>query len=159
MIYAVTDPRLTSLFHDVRLERTYVHYPTGFELLAAETPARLTLPLQQWLPARYAASFTWPVPDRRVERDDDGITHYTTSRRVDEPFIATVSSDMAWVVASFTRSTGNVWSNPELTCQHVDPQTPLAPGGTAVTEMKILVLRGSLRSAFQHMLQQRDALH
>src|SRR5215475_13564096 len=25
MIYAVTDPRLTSMFHDVRLERTYVH--------------------------------------------------------------------------------------------------------------------------------------
>ncbi len=158
MIYAVTDPRLTSLFHDVRLERTYVHYPTGFELLAAETPARLTLPLQRWLPARYLASYTWPVPDQRVERRDDGITYYNTTRRIDAPFIATLSSDAAWVVASFARTTGNVWSNPELTCQHVDPQTTLAPGATAVTEMKLLVLRGSLPSAFQSMLQQRDSL-
>src|SRR5262249_5625369 len=41
MIYAVTDPRLTSLFHDVRLERTYVHHTGGFDLLASETPSRL----------------------------------------------------------------------------------------------------------------------
>ena len=159
MIYAVTDPRLTSLFHDVRLERTYVHYASGLELLGAETPARLTVPLEQWLPARYLASFTWPVPPQRVERREDGITYYHTTRRVDEPFIATVSSDTAWVVASFTRSTGNVWSNPALTCQHVDPQTALPPGATAVTEIKLLVVRGSLRSAFQQMLLQRHLLH
>jgi len=40
----------------------------------------------------------------------------------------------------------------------VDPQTKLAPGETAVTEMKILVLRGSLREAFQRMQRQRDSL-
>jgi hypothetical protein len=39
MIYAVTDPRLTSIFHDVRLERTDVHHAGGFDLLASETPA------------------------------------------------------------------------------------------------------------------------
>ena len=44
MIYAVTDPRLTSVFHDVRLERTYVHHTEGFDLLASETPDRLTIP-------------------------------------------------------------------------------------------------------------------
>ena len=98
------------------------------------------------------------MPTQRVDRREDGITYYNTSRRIDAPFIATVSSDAAWVVASFARTTGNVWSNPELTCQHVDPQTTLAPGATAVTEMNILVLRGSLPSAFQHMLQQRDSL-
>src|SRR5262249_20922742 len=43
MIVAVTDPRLTAFLHDVRLERTYVHYATGLQLLAADTPARLTL--------------------------------------------------------------------------------------------------------------------
>ena len=41
MIYAVTDPRLTSIFHDVRLERTYVHDKNGFDLLASETPTGL----------------------------------------------------------------------------------------------------------------------
>jgi hypothetical protein len=159
MIYAVTDPRLTSLFHDFRLERTYVHYPTGLELLAAETPGRLTMPLQQWLPARYLAAFTWPVPDRLTDRRADGITYYNTSRPVDEPFIATVSTDSAWVVASFTRTTGNVWSNPELTCQHVDPQTTLASGATAVTEIKLLVLHASLLSAFNQALAERNSLH
>ena len=65
MIYAPTDPRLTSMFHDVRLERTYVHHKDGFDLLASETPSRLTIPLDQWLPARYLASYTWPIPPKK----------------------------------------------------------------------------------------------
>jgi len=158
MIYAVTDPRLTSFLHDPRLERTYVHHADGFELLASEMPSRLTMPLTEWLPARYLASFTWPVPAQRVQRQADGITRYYKSRAVDEPFIATRSTDGAWVVASFTRETGNVWSNPELTCQHVDPQTSLAPGQHAILELKILILRGSVDDAFQRMRQQRQSL-
>jgi hypothetical protein len=158
MIYAVTDPRLTSIFHDVRLERTYVHHPDGFDLLAAETPNRLTMPLDQWLPCRYLASFTWPVPAERVERRGDGITYYNASRAVDQPFLATLSTDRQWVVASFSRETGNVWSNPELTCQHVDPQTPLPPRQDATPEIKILILRGSLDEALQRVLQQRGSL-
>jgi hypothetical protein len=158
MIYAVTDPRLTSTFHDVRLERTYVHHADGFELLASESPGRLTMPLDQWLPARYLASFTWPVPALRIERRTDGITYYNKSRPVDQPFIATLSADSAWVVASFAREAGNVWSNPELTCQHVDPQTSLAPRGRATLEMKILVLRGSLDEALRRARSQRASL-
>ena len=158
MIYAVTDPRLTSIFKDVRLERTYVHHASGFELLASETPSRLTLALDQWLPARYLASFTWPVPVQRVERRADGITYYNKSRAVDQPFIATLSADRSWVVASFTNKTGNVWSNPELTCQHVDPQVSLAAGGQAVLEMKILILRGSLDEAFKRAIRQHKSL-
>ena len=158
MIYAVTDPRLTSTFHDVRLERTYVHHADGFELLASESPGRLTMPLDQWLPARYLASFTWPVPALRIERRTDGITYYNKSRQVDQPFIATLSADSAWVVASFAREAGNVWSNPELTCQHVDPQTSLAPRGRATLEMKILVLRGSLDEALRRARSQRASL-
>ena len=158
MIYAVTDPRLTSIFHDTRLERTYVHHASGFDLLASETPTRLTVPLDKWLPARYLASFTWPVPQERVDRRADGITYYNKSRAVDQPFIATMSSDNAWVVASFTRQTGNVWSNPELTCQHVDPQTSLAPGQRGTVEMKILVLHGSKEDALQRAIRQRESL-
>jgi hypothetical protein len=158
MIYAVTDPRLTSIFHDVRLERTYVHHPGGFDLLASETPARLTLPLDQWLPARYLAPFTWPVVEQRVERRDDGITYYNKSRRVDQPLIATVSSDNEWVVASFTHQAGNVWSNPELTCQHVDPQAILPPGQQAILEMKILIMRAPLAQILQTVIKQRDSM-
>src|SRR2546429_7352698 len=36
--------------------------------------------------------------------------------------------------SSFARTTGNVWSNPELTCQHVDPESSQAPGQRAVVE-------------------------
>src|SRR5258707_15109169 len=76
-------------------------------------------------PCRLLGVLHLPDPAKKVEkRDNDGITYYNKSRAVDEPLIATVSSDGKWVVASFTRTTGNVWSNPELTCQHVDPQIP-----------------------------------
>ena len=157
MIYAPIDPRLTAEFHDVRLERTYVHHADGFDLLASETPGRVAMPLDQWLPARYLASFTWPVPPRRVERRE-GMTYYNKSRAVDAPFIATLSQDGRWVVASFTRNTGNVWSNPDLTCQHVDPQAALSPGEEVVLETKILVVRGSVGDAFAMAMQQRDSL-
>ena len=158
MIYAPTDPRLTSIFHDVRLERTYVHHADGFDLLASETPRRLTIPLDQWLPARYLASFTWPIPAQRIERRDDGIPYYNKSRAVDMPFIATVSTYKAWVIASFARTAGNVWSNPELTCQHVDPQTSLSPGQRATIELKMLVIRGSLDDALERAIRQRESL-
>jgi hypothetical protein len=158
MIYLPTDPRLTSIFHDVRLERTYVHHADGFDLLASETPRRLTMPLAQWLPARYLVSFTWPVPAERIERRDDGIPYYNKSRAVDMPFIATVSTDKAWVIASFARTAGNVWSNPELTCQHVDPQTSLSPGQRATIELKLLVIRGSLDDALERAIRQRESL-
>ena len=158
MVTAVTDPRLTAMFHDVRLERTYVHHSSGFALLAAETPTRLTMRLDQWLPSRYLASFTWPVPAQLVERRADGITYYNKSRPVDEPFLATMSADGKWVVASFARETGNVWSNPELTCQHVDPQATLPARGDAVLEIKILVLAGSLNDALRKVREQRAGL-
>ncbi len=158
MIWAPTDPRMTSIFHDVRLERTYVHHKDGFDLLASETPARLTMPLSEWLPARYLASFTWPIPAQRVERRADGITYYNKSRAVDEPMVATLSTDRKWIVASFTSTTGNVWSNPELTCQHVDQEAPLAPGQKAVLEVKILVFNGSLDDALHKVIVQRPLL-
>lgn len=157
LVWAITDPRLTSGFHDVRLERTYVHHADGFELLASETPGRLTMPLDEWLPARYLASFTWPIPSQSVERRD-GIPHYNKSRSVDAPFIATLSRDGRWVVASFTSHTGNVWSNPELTCQHVDPQVALSPGEEAILETKMLVVRSSLEDAFKVAMKQRESL-
>lgn len=158
MVIAVTDPRMTSIFHDVRLERTYVHRRNGFELLAQETPSRLTMPLSEWLPLRYLASYTWAVPATRKERRADGITYYNASQPVDEPMIATVSTDGKWIAASFTRTTGNVWSNPELTCQHVDPERTLPAHGSAVWETKLLVFRGTLDQALQKVREQKNRL-
>ena len=158
MITAVTDPRLTGRFHDVRLERTYVHHADGFDLLASEVPARLTLPLDRWLPARVLASFSWPVPAQRLEKRDDGITYYNKGRAVDVPFIVTRSTDSEWSVASVARAPGNVWSNPVLTCQHVDPQAPLPNGQQAVIEVKLLVLRGSIDEAFERAVRERRSM-
>jgi len=62
------------------------------------------------------------------------------------------------VVASFTHTTGNVWSNPELTCQHVDPQIRLAAGATAAMETKILVFPGSLDEVLKKVNAQRQTL-
>jgi hypothetical protein len=116
------------------------------------------MPLDRWLPARYMASFTWPIPAEKVEKRDDGITYYNKSRPVDRPLIATISSDRKWIVASFTRTTGNVWSNPELTCQHVDPQIPLGVGASGTMETKILVFQGSLDDVLKKVDSQRESL-
>jgi len=116
------------------------------------------MPLNQWLPARYPAQFTAPIPRQKVQHRDDGITYYYKSRVVDMPLIATLSVDHEWVAASFTRDTGTVWSNPELTCQHVDPQVSLPRGRTAFYEVEILIFRGSLEQAREIVLKERADL-
>jgi hypothetical protein len=158
MVTAITDPRFRAVFYDPRLERTYVHHKDGFDLLGSETPERLTMPLKSWFPLRYLASYTAPVPAERVQHRDDGITYYYRSRPVDVPMIATLSADRIWVAASFARNPGNVWSNPELTCQHVDPEVSLPHDARAVYEVKILISKGSLADALRQVLAQREAL-
>jgi hypothetical protein len=158
-IQVVTDPRLLSpLLHDVRLERTYVHHAFGFDLLASETPARLTMPLGQWLPNRYRVPFRWPVDTERVARQPDRITWYNKSSAVDEPAVATLSADGEWVVATFSHDAGNVWTNPDLTCQHADAEAPLAAHGRVVLEEKTLVIRGTLVQALAKIRRQRPSL-
>ena len=89
MVTAFTDPRFHRIFYDPRLERTYVHHRDGFNLLASETPARLTMTLKDWIPVRYLASYSVPVPIKRVQHRDDGTTYYYKSRPVDVPMVAT----------------------------------------------------------------------
>ncbi len=137
MVTAVTDPRFRAVFYDPRLERTYVHRKNGFNLLASDMPERLTMPLKQWFPVRYLASYTAPIPAELVRMDASGITYRNSPERVDTPMIATLSNDGTWVAASFSRDPGNVWSNPELACQHVDPEVPLPRGGHAQYEIDL----------------------
>jgi hypothetical protein len=158
LVWAPTDPRLTSIFHDVRLERTYVHHQGAWGLLAENTPGRLSMPINEWLPARYFASITAPIPDTLVERRSDGITYYNNPLRIDEPVVATLSEDRRWIVASFSHNTENVWSNPELTCQHVDETKTLSPGGEASLEVKMLIVRGSLDLVLQKVAAERSTL-
>jgi hypothetical protein len=158
MITAITDPRFHAVFYDPRLERTYIHRSGGFSLLASETPARLTLPLTNWFPLRYLASYTAPIPTARVQHRADGITYYYNSQPIDQPMLATLSPDGAWVEATFSRNSGNVWTNPELTCQHADPERPLPHAARTAYEVKILIFRGSLDDALRKALAQRESL-
>jgi hypothetical protein len=158
MVTAITDPRFHAVFYDPRLERTYVHHKNGFALLAADTSKRLTMPLKEWFPVRYLASYTARIPTELVQRRSDGITYRYSRDRVDAPMIATLSEDGTWVAASFSRDPGNVWSNPELTCQHVDPEVRLPHGAHAGYEMKILIFKGSLQDALKKVSAQVSAL-
>jgi hypothetical protein len=115
------------------------------------------MPLKDWFPVRYLASYSVAVPPQRVHTED-GITYRYKSRAVDVPMIATMSEDRSWVAASFARDPGNVWSNPELTCQHVDPQVALPHGAHAEYELKILIFKGSLDDALTKVGNQRGAL-
>lgn len=158
MVTAVTDPRFHAVFYDARLERTYVHTTAGFELLASDAPERMTEPLSEWFPVRYMASFTNPIPPDRVQRRPDGITYRYRLGRIDVPMVATLSQDRSWVAATFSRDAGNVWSNPELTCQHADEEAALPHSGKVETEEKILIFKGSLDDALRKTEEQRPML-
>lgn len=146
---AVTCVKLYSVFSDTRLQRTYVHHADGFDLLASETPERLTMSLQKWLPCRYLVSYSWPVYPKRLEKDEDGITRYHKSRKVDRPFIATLSHTKNWIAATYTKQTGNLWTNPERSCQHLDPSVSLNAGERKSVFLKTFVIRGDLQQLLQ----------
>ena len=147
-LQAVTCVKLYSAFSDTLLERTYVHHNNGFDLLASETPERLTMRLDQWLPCRYLVSFSWPLSEKRIEKDEDSITRYNKSRKVDLPVMATLSHDRKWVVATFTQETGNLWTNPERSCQHADPETTLNPNEIKALRLATFVYKGTLDMLF-----------
>jgi len=52
----------------------------------------------------------------------------------------------------------NVWTNPELTCQHADPETGLKAGGKASLELKSLIIQGTLEEVLAKVRQQRDRM-
>jgi hypothetical protein len=143
-LQAVTCVKQYSLFADTLLERTYVHHSTGFELLASETPQRLTMGLGKWLPCRYLVSYTWPVNPVPIQKGEDGIPRYNKSKKADLPLIATLSHDKQWIAATYTKETGNLWTNPERSCQHADPAVNLAPRETRVLELKTFIIKGKL---------------
>jgi hypothetical protein len=155
-LQAVTCVKLYSVFSDTLLERTYVHHSNGFDLLASETPERLTMPLQKWLPCRYLVSYTWPVAPVRIEKKEDSITRYNKSRRADKPFIATFSHDKKWIAATYTRETGNLWTNPERSCQHADPSISLKPGETKSMQLKTFIFKGTLDELLPLIVNQQS---
>ena len=148
---AVTCVMLYSVFSDTLLQRTYVHHTNGFDLLASETPGRLNMPLNKWLPCRYMVSYNWPVPAKLVQKDEDFITRYNKSRKADKPFIATISHDKKWIAATYTSQTGNLWTNPERSCHHADPSIFLKAGDTKSLELKTFIFQGALNELLSHI--------
>jgi hypothetical protein len=148
-LQAVTCVKLYSLFADILLERTFVHQQGGFDLLASETPERLTMGMDKWLPCRYLVSYSWPINPSYVQTGDDQITRYNKSKKADKPFIATLSHDKQWVAATYTKETGNLWTNPERSCQHADPAVNLDAGETKTLELKTFIIKGNLDQLLQ----------
>jgi hypothetical protein len=153
-LQAVTCVKLYSAFSDTLLERTYVHHTEGFDLLASETPERLTMPLNKWLPCRYLVSYDWPVVNKRKEKDEDSITRYYKSKKADIPVIATLSHNNQWVAATFTTKTGNLWTNPERSCHHADPSAELNNYETQTLTLKTYIYKGSLEQVLDYMAKE-----
>lgn len=158
-LQAVTCVKLYSVFSDTLLQRTYVHHTNGFDLLASETPGRLTMPLSKWLPCRYMVSYSWAIPTKLVQKDKDSITRYNKSRKADKPFLATVSHNKKWIAATYTSQTGNLWTNPERSCQHADPSISLKVGDTKRLELKTFIFQGELDQLLSHIDSEGSKKH
>ena len=48
------------------------------------------------------------------------------------------------MAATFTKVTGNLWTNPERSCQHADPAVDLDAGETKSLELKTFIIKGDL---------------
>jgi hypothetical protein len=71
--------------------------------------------------------------------------------KADKPFIATLSQDKKWIAATYTSETGNLWTNPERSCQHADPSILLNAGETKIIELKTFIFKGELEKVLQHI--------
>ena len=145
-------------FADVFLERTYVHHPEGLDLLASETPARLQMNAEEWLPVRYIVRSAPPgVPSGKHKERLDNILRYNKLRLADAPFMATTSTPGGWVVASHTLEASSIFTNPARTCHHVDPSAVLKPRGEAILSLKVYVVRGTVEDAWRLVRKRRIA--
>jgi len=91
----------------------------------------------------YLVSYSWPVNPNPVQHVD-GITRYNKSKKADKPFIATLSHDHKWIAATYTKETGNLWTNPERSCQHADPAVDLNAGEIKTLELKTFIIQGTM---------------
>jgi hypothetical protein len=156
-VMAATCIKLYRPFTDVFLERTYVHHSDGLELLASETPERLRMNAEEWLPCRYIARCSpQSVPaEKRIERQPDGIVRYNKLRLTDAPFLATISSPGGWVAATHALGATSLFTNPARTCHHADASAELPPRGTASLSLKLYLLRGNVEDAWKAVAKSR----
>lgn len=152
-VQAVTCVKLYHPFTDVFLERTFVHDEAGLQLIATETPERLTKNVEEWLPCRYISKVGGGTSAYRVETLD-GVTRYFRSRPADAPFIATASDPVGWTACTFSRNADSVFTNPARTCHHADPISLLVSDGRASQGVNILMVRGTPSDAWKRVARE-----
>jgi hypothetical protein len=148
-VMATTCVKLFRPFTDVFLERTFVRQGNRLALIAADTPERLDMNAEQWLPCRYIARTSGPPLDQgaRVRREE-GVTKYTTRQFIDAPFLVTTSSPAGWTAATFARDAESVFTNPARTCHHADVIRPLPAGTSVQLSSHVVISPGSPASAW-----------
>ncbi|HJZ98701.1 MAG TPA: hypothetical protein VKE70_19465 [Candidatus Solibacter sp.] len=145
-VEAPTCVKLYRPFTDVFLERTFVHHPTGLDLIASETPERLSMNAEEWLPIRYIVPVGRDAAGAQGRRERlDGVTRYFKSRAADVAFIATESQPKGWVAATHGLGCPSLFTNPARTCHHADPRVEPAAEGRAQMRLKVYMVRGSLQ--------------
>ncbi len=119
-------------------------------LMIAANPFSGRKPLWTRLKATRASNSScyncWPgaiLAANLIEKGGDSIIRYDKSRKADRPFIATVSHDKKWIAATYTAETGNLWTNPERSCQYADPSVSIKPGESKILRLKTFVFKGS----------------
>jgi len=149
-VQAVTCVRLYRPFTDVFLERTFVHEESGLQLIARDTPDRLTKNAEEWLPCRYIARVGSGTTAYRVE-SLEGVTRYFRSRPADTPLIATESDPPGWTACTFSQRGESVFTNPARTCHHADPISLAVSDGRATHGVNVVMLRGTPADAWKRV--------
>jgi hypothetical protein len=152
---AVTCVKLYRPFTDVFLERTYVHVPEGLELIAADSPDRVEMNAEEWLPCRYIAQVAKgaSVKPYRSERLN-GVTRHFKAKSADMPFLATESHPGGWTACTHSLNADSVFINPARTCHHADPIALGILSGKAHLRLKAYFLRGNAQACYERVARQ-----
>jgi hypothetical protein len=137
-------------FMDIFLERTFIHGTMGIDLLAAETPTRLNMNAEEWLPCRYIASSfpSSPLPSTARVSEEEHAVHYFRQGPADASFIATEATCSKWVAASYARTPSYIWTNPARTCHHLDWGVSLSETGIGEISQRLYILRGTAQDVW-----------
>lgn len=155
---ATTCVKLYRPFTDVFLERTYVHEPEGLDLIASDTVDRVQKNAEEWLPCRYIAGVAKNAPRAEYRTEvAGGVTRYFRSRAADSAFLATESLPNGWTVATHSVNCDSVFTNPARTCHHTDPRAFGITNGRTTLRMKVYVVKGTARDAWNVVAQRQRA--
>ena len=140
--------------------------PSGFDLLASESPERLTQPVKEWVQSRYHAFLVVPKGPREIKMEP---LPHAPSRLFDElreragRLMIRSSPRPRWIGNGswrpITPRPKLYGADPQWTCQHSDPKAPLAAHGRVQLEVKVFVFRGGLADLPPRLAAERAGQH